>query len=280
LLFNGTFHLIDLDTGSLSCTGVAGCAADGTEINVQTGLAALASSSDGTKILLATSTGGGTPLPAEMLDLTTNTLAVGDPIDASDAAMSADGTVFAANFSLLDAAANLRGFTAIEPYADAGASSVHNVFGEKLNASGSLLFYPQDSGVDIFDVHTGRLLWHIVLPVSIAANSGALALDETGTKMFLTTTTGIAIAQLNSAPLSIGHVSPVTGPPGTAITLRGSGFQNGATVMFGAAPAATTFIDASNLSAAVPTLAPGVIRITVKNPDGSQYSIDGAYTVN
>ena len=279
-LFNGKFHLINLDTGSLDCTGVAGCGANGTDINFQTGLAALASSSDGTKILLATSTGGGTPLPAGVLDLTANTLTPGAPIDASDAAMSADGTVFAANFALLDAAANLRGFTAVEPYADAGAVSFHNVFGEKLNASGSLFFYPQDSGVDIFDVHTGRLVRHIVLPVSIPADNGALALDETGTRMFLTTTTGIAIAQLDPVPLSIGHINPVAGPSGTTIIIRGSGFQNGATVTCGAALAATTFIDASTLSAVVPTLAHGVVRISVKNPDGGQYALDAAYTVN
>ncbi|HEY7406304.1 MAG TPA: IPT/TIG domain-containing protein [Candidatus Angelobacter sp.] len=277
--FNGVFHLINLDTGSLDCTGVAGCSANGTDINFQNGLAGLASSSDGTKILLATSAGGGTPLPVGLLDLNANTLTAGAAIDVRDAAMSTDGTVFAANFALLDAAVNLRGFTAAEPYADAGALSFHNVFGEKLNASGSLLFYPQDSGVTIFDVHTGRLARHIVLPVSIPLDSGGLALDETGTKIFLITTTGIAIAQLDSAPLSIGNINPVAGPSGTTIVIRGSGFQNGATITFGATQVIATFVDSSTLNATAPTLPPGVVQITVKNPDGSKYSLDGAYTV-
>jgi DNA-binding beta-propeller fold protein YncE len=279
-LFGGLFHLLNLDTGSLDCTGVAGCSANGTDINFQTGLAALASSSDSTKILLATSTGGGTALPVGVLDLTANTLTAGSASDASDAAVSADGESLAANFALLDSAANLRGFTAIESYADAGSQSQHNVVGEKLNPSGSLLFYPQNSSVGIFDTHTGRLVRHIALPVTIPANSGALALDETGTKMFLTTTTGIAIAQLDSLPLSIGHVNPVVGASGATVVIRGSGFQNGATVAFGATQAATTFIDAGTLNAVVPTLAPGVFRITIKNPDGSQYGADAAYTVN
>jgi hypothetical protein len=214
-----------------------------------------------------------------LLDLNANTLTAGAAIDVRDAAMSTDGTVFAANFALLDAAVNLRGFTAAEPYADAGALSFHNVFGEKLNASGSLLFYPQDSGVTIFDVHTGRLARHIVLPVSIPLDSGGLALDETGTKIFLITTTGIAIAQLDSAPLSIGNINPVAGPSGTTIVIRGSGFQNGATITFGATQVIATFVDSSTLNATAPTLPPGVVQITVKNPDGSKYSLDGAYTV-
>jgi hypothetical protein len=167
---------------------------------------------------------------------------------------------------------------AFERYADAGSQSFHNVFGEKMNASGSLLYYPQDSGVDIFDVHTGRLMRKVVPPAVIPLNSGALALDETGTKMFLTTTTGIAIAQLDALPLSIGHVTPAVGPAGTPVVIRGSGFQNGATVTFGATQAVTTFVDASTLNAVTPTLAPGVVRITVKNPDGSNYFLDAAYT--
>lgn len=279
ILFQGHFRLLDLDTGSLDCTGVAGCNLNGTDINFQNGLAALASSSDGTKILLATTTGGGTPLPAGVLDLTANTLTAGFTSDSHDAAISADGTIFAANFALLDSAAKLRGFTAIEPYADTGALSSHNVFGEKLNPAGSLLFYPQDSGVAIFDTHTGRLVRHIVLPVSIPQNSGAMALDESGTKMFLTTTTGIAIAQLDPAPLSIGTVNPAAGPSGTVIVLRGSGFQSGATVSFGTTQGSTTFVDSSTVQATVPTLPAGPVRISINNPDGSRYFVDDAFTL-
>jgi len=34
------------------------------------------------------------------------------------------------------------------------------------------------------------------------------------------------------------------------------------------------------LKATVPTLQPGPIRVAVKNPDGYQYALDDAYTVN
>jgi hypothetical protein len=185
----------------------------------------------------------------------------------------------ATNFAILNPSANFNGLMAFEPYADVGVQSRHNVFGEKLNASGSLLFFPQDSGVAIFDTHTGRLVRRIALPVSIPLTSGSMALDETGTRIFLITDSGIAIAQLDALPLSIGHIDPAAGPSGTAIVVRGSGFQNGATVSFGVTEVAATFVDSNTLHAVVPTLAPGAIRISVKNPDGSQYSVDDAYAV-
>jgi len=281
-LFGGLFHLIDLDTGSLSCTGVAGCASNGTDINFSTGIAALASTPDGTQIFLASSSGGGaaSDVPVGLLNLTANTLVQGFTGDFSDAAIDADGTVFAANIELCNPQLNLTSITAIDPYIDAGGLSPNNVVGEKLNPAGSLLFVPQVSGVDIFDVHTGRLVQHVALPNPLPLNSNALALDETGTKMFLTSTTGVMIAELAQAPLSIGTVSPSAGSSGTTVNLRGSGFVSGAVVSFGTNQASTAFIDSNTLSATVPSMPSGPTRITVTNPNGQTYALDDAFTVN
>ena len=281
-LFRGLFHLIDLDSGLLGCTGVAGCSSNGTDINFGTGLASMASTSDGTKIFLASQTGGGlaSDIPVGMLDLVANTLNSGFAGNFGDSAVNADGTVFAANFAISDVALRRVGVMAFEPYADSGSQSFHNVFGEKLNPSGSLLFYPQDSGVTIFDVHTGRLVRHVVLPDPIPLNTNSMVLDETGTKMFLTSDTGITIAQLYQAPLSLAALSSAAGGPGSTVTLRGSGFQAGTTVTFGANLASATFVDSNTLQATVPTLPSGSVRITLKNPDGHQYYFDDAFFVN
>lgn len=280
LLFNGIFHLINLDSGSLDCTGVAGCSSNGTDIQVGVGIAALASTSDGSKIFIASNSGGGSDLAVGLLDLSANTLTLGFSGGFNDAAICEDGTVFAANFAVANAAVNLLGIMAFEPYADSGSQSLHNVFGEKLNPSGSLLFYPQDSGVTIFDTHTGRLVRHLLLPDPIPADSNGMALDETGTKMFLISKTGITIAQLFQFPLSLATINPATGPQGTTVVLRGSGFQNGAAVVFGTTQVSATFVDSNTLQATVPILVPGSVRVSVKNPDGHQYVRDDAYTVN
>ena len=280
LLQIGVFHMLNLNSGSLSCVGVVGCASNGIDITFDNSLAAMASIPNGTEIFLATEAGGGSDTPAGLLNLTTNTLTSGFTGQFSDAAACADGTVFAANFETSNAQVNPLSIMAYEPYADSGGQSLHNVIGEKLSPSGSLLFYPQDSGVDIFDVHTGRLAQHVVLPDSIPLDSGALALDETGTKMFLISSTGVTVAQLYQAPLSLATITPSSGAPGSTVTLRGSGFQNGATVTFGTSQATATFVDLNTLTVVVPSLQSGPVRVTVTDPNGSQYSLDDAFTVN
>jgi hypothetical protein len=279
-LFGGLFHLVNLDTGGLTCTGVVACASNGTDINFGLGIASMASTLDGSKVFLASSSGGGSDVTVGLLDFSANKLTSGFAGNFNDSAINTDGTIFAANFETSDSQLNPVSIMAFEPYTDSGKQSFKNVFGEKLSPGGSLLFVPQTSGIDLFDVHTGRLVHHVVLPDAIPLNSGALALDETGTKMFMTSTTGVMIAQLNQSPLSIATVSPSTGTSGTAVKLRGSGFVSGAVVTFGTVQSASTFVDSNTLQAMVPSISLGPVRITVVNPDGHEYAFDDAFTVN
>jgi hypothetical protein len=276
-LNGGVFHLVNLDTGSLSCTGVAGCQSNGTDMGFGNccGLAATASTRDGSKVFLASGVGG----PVGILNLTANTVTFGFSGTFSDAAANSDANAFAASFGIANAQLSQASIMAYERYADAGSESLHNVIGEKLNPSGSLLFVPQDTGVDIFDVHTGRLVQHVAISDGIALATNAMALDETGTKIFLITNSGITIAQLFQAPLSLASANPASGSQGTHVTLRGSGFLNGATVLFGASAAATTYVDSETLTVTVPALSPGSVRITVTNPSSQTYSFDDAFTV-
>ena len=127
---------------------------------------------------------------------------------------------------------------------------------------------------------TARLVRHVVLPDPLPLDTNGMALDEKGTKMFLISNTGVTVAQLYQVPVSLATLSPATGASGTTVTLRGCGFQSGATVFFGTVQVSATFVDSNTLKATVPTLQPGPIRVAVKNPDGYQYALDDAYTVN
>ncbi len=272
----GVFHLVNLDTGSLSCTGVAGCQANGTDMEFGNccGVAATASTPDGSEVFLAS--GGGS---VGMLNLTANTVTFGFSGSFSDAAANSDANAFGVTYGISNAQLSQTTIMAYERYADAGNGSLHNVIGEKLNPSGSLLFVPQDTGVDLFDVHTGRLVQHVAISDGIPLATNAMALDETGTKMFLITNSGITIAQLFQAPLSLASANPAAGSPGTQVTLRGSGFQNGTAVLFGTSQAASTYVDIETLTVTVPALSEGPVRITVTNPSGQTYSFDNAFTV-
>jgi len=278
-LAGGTFHILNVDTGSLSCVGVAGCTSDGTDLAFDSGLAAMASTPDGTKIFLGDSSmieGE----PVGLLDFTANTLTTGFTGTFLDAATDMDANTFAAAFAMSNVQLLRTGIMNDLSILNAGAQSVHYVIGEKLNPSGSLLFAPQDSGVDIFDVHRGRLTMHVAMPESIPLDSNAMALDETGTKMFLISNSGITIAQLFKAPLSLANVNPAMGAPGTQVTIRGSGFLNGATVTLGTTQETATFVDSNTLQVTVPQIANGTVRVTVTNPGDQQYSFDDAFTVN
>jgi YVTN family beta-propeller protein len=288
LLAKGHLRLLDLDTGSFSCTGVTQCNANGIDINFADGLAAMTSSRDGSKVLLAElGTIGGSELG--FWDVDANTMLTKGRIGGSgQISVNADGNTFVFDGAVFDSQLRLLRIPQDVTYLDTLGNSFNNDFGTEVNPSGSLLFYPQVSGgfpviaggVDIFDLHRQHLALRINLPEPLAVVLDPMALDETGTKMFLISASGITIAQLAQVPLSIGTLSPVAGPAGTLVTVRGSGFQTGATVTFGSSQVSSTFVDINTLQASLPVLPAGPVRVTITNPDGTKYFLDAAFTVN
>lgn len=66
---------------------------------------------------------------------------------------------------------------------------------------------------------------------------------------------------------------------GTAVTLTGTGFQNGATVSFGGTAAASvTFNSSTQLSAVTPAHAAGLVNVQVTNPDTGTVTATNAFT--
>ena len=76
---------------------------------------------------------------------------------------------------------------------------------------------------------------------------------------------------------SIDHVTgPVAGSQ--CNTIRGTGFQSGATVMFGSNSATISSVQGTSISVATPAGAAGAVTVTVTNPDTSSYTAPSAYT--
>jgi hypothetical protein len=82
------------------------------------------------------------------------------------------------------------------------------------------------------------------------------------------------------APVLTG-IMPVTGPSfgGTHVTVSGSCFVSGATLLFGGAPAAGVSLpDASTILATTPVHVPGAVDVVVTNPGGQIATLIGGFT--
>ncbi len=83
--------------------------------------------------------------------------------------------------------------------------------------------------------------------------------------------------------IAIESVSPKAGPIdcNTQVTIKGKGFKNGASVVFGGVPATPVTVDPNGLFISVtpPAHAEGEVDLVVKNPDGASSDIaKAAYT--
>jgi YVTN family beta-propeller protein len=294
--YTGLAHLVDLNSGSLSCRGIAGCGADGTSISIDPLL--ISSSPDGTKVAFGSNLGFGFGVLDLSANVSTSTQREGgesQPAILDDGTLNIAVTTLAPSGQLAFLGTFDQSLREISYISDAdylqtaGVAAFNNLSGPRFNSSGSLLYQPQQKtsgtasptlGVDIFDVHTGRLAMRVALPDPLVGTpSGPLNLDQTGANLFLISSTGITIAQLSEVPLSIAKAVPSLGSPGTQVTIQGSGFTNGATVTFGTAASTVNFVNQNTLQATIPSLPSGSVRVTVTNPDGQDYSFDNLFTV-
>jgi len=281
-LSNQKVRLLNLDTGSLSCVGVTDC--DSTGMNINPGFVATpaylfpqaTSTPDGTKAYIS---GGNSQLAILNMANNTLTMKLGASVDEAGIVINHDGTVVATDLATYDGQLDYLNEMGNDIFYLNTALDGTFSEGESFNPSGSLLFVGGQYYIDVFDVHTSRVVMQIAEP-SYTNYGRAMALDETGTKIFSVDQNGLVISQLAEAPLSIATVSPGDGPGGTTVTIRGSGFENGTVVKFGSTQVSASFVDTMTLTADVPSLPSGPVQVTVINPNGTQYSYDAAFTVN
>ncbi|MGB0065007.1 MAG: IPT/TIG domain-containing protein, partial [Terracidiphilus sp.] len=173
-----------------------------------------------------------------------------------------------------------------------------NTPGLTLHPSGALLYQPGistlsgdygnvvSSTVEMDDLHLWQPAGSVVFPEPFITSNDSITnhlftTDSTGQYLFGVTQSGITMMVLGSAPLSIGNIQPASVQPqgGQTVTLRGSGFQSGATVSIGGTEATTTFVDANTLTLVTPALALGEQDVTVTLPSGVTYTAPSLLTV-
>jgi IPT/TIG domain/Putative Ig domain len=81
-------------------------------------------------------------------------------------------------------------------------------------------------------------------------------------------------------PPSISSISPTSGPAGTRITITGTNFETGATVLFGSTNASSvSFVSSTQLQVSVPSIPTGSYNLTVTDPDPASATLNNAFTV-
>src|SRR5277367_6135850 len=276
------------------------------EITSLTGAPLVQSSGSGDRVFVAFATAPGGPL-ALWNASTPNQFSTFTANDAAwDLGAASDGTMFAlqANGTTEIRTADLS-LAAIPATPELTQLPGRNqVPGVTLHPSGALIYQPfltgpagnagVKGGIDILDAHNGALRLRILLPQQLMTDvdglhGGFLTTDENGQRLFAITSTdgtaqnaGITIVTLANVPLGIGTLTPASGAAagGTAVTIRGSGFQTGTTVSIGGKSATVTFKDTNTLTIVSPAVTTGPQRVTITNPDGESTSLDAAYTAN
>jgi hypothetical protein len=276
------------------------------EISSLTGAPLVQSNGNGNQVFVAFANAPGGPLalwnasaPNQFSTFTANDAALdlGAAADGTMVALQANGTteIRGTDLSLLSVPANP------ELLQIPGRVQVPGV---TLHPSGALIYQPflnglagsagVKGGVDVLDAHSGILRLRIVLPQQFMTDVDGLhgtflAIDENGQRLFAITSkdgtaqnAGLTIAKLANVPLGIGTLTPANGRAtgGTQITIRGSGFQNGATVTIGGKIATVTLKDMNTLTLVTPALPPGAQRLAITNPDGETVVLDAAFVAD
>jgi hypothetical protein len=185
------------------------------------------------------------------------------------------------------------------------SASRNLVFGEIVNSTGSLIYLPTTKGVELYDINRGDMRLSIGISGGVAPYTiGGLAIDSTGSTLYVAEASGLGIVNLGLPPLSIGAVTSGSmrrpteraGEPfidgfGENVTLSGSGFQPGAVVTIGGQAVHASVLSSTSVTCVVPlnlapttptssTVSPAAkpsLPVTITNPNGDSYTLPGAY---
>ena len=154
------------------------------------------------------------------IDTSTNTVNRATAVASNDGgeidgAISGDGSTLSFDGYLTDATPNPENVPA---YIDWETWLPTAVYGQKLNQNGSILYQPLTDGVDLIERNTGRLLYRVQVPVTVAAVYDSMFLGQsTGTLGFLTAS-GVTFVDLSSLPIPSAASTPFSaGVPANAM---------------------------------------------------------------
>jgi len=117
---------------------------------------------------------------------------------SSDLAVSGDGNTVDAAGSFADPSLNVESTPA---YVDRETWFATFIVGQKLNHDGSIMFQPLTDGIDVIARNTGRLLYRVQLPLTVADVYDLIVVDSSSNSVGIITATGVSFADLSSLPV-------------------------------------------------------------------------------
>jgi hypothetical protein len=261
----GAFYEADLATGSTTDGGLVGCPASNL---------LFAPTSDGTQIYITSAVDGCFSLWSAASDSIVQQRSVVDSVGQLSTTSSGDR--FVTTSSIYSPTLVLTNTNAPNDLLVALRSLVP---GEKIHSTGSLTYVPTTKGIEIYDVHHGLMVLSLGIPGGAASTIDGLAIDSTGTLMYVAEATGLGVLRLSSAPLSIGTLSPAQGSStgGVAVTVLGTGFSNGDTLLLDGHPAVAQVVESTKITFVTPATSAAKVALSVSKPGGETYELDAAF---
>jgi hypothetical protein len=171
---------------------------------------------------------------------------------------------------------NLEGISQamLPDYEQYGFGLTGQLIGGVVDNTGALMYLPFRDRIELFDTHTGEHRESISLPISTdGLLDGSLAIDNTGTQVFMPFANSMILVQIDALPLAIGSVSE----SGGSWTIAGTGFSSATTVSADGKPLSVRLTDSVHLEVfSAPDLST-VHFVTLTNSDGHSYTYDVAY---
>lgn len=142
--------------------------------------------------------------------------------------------------------------------------------------SGALVFVGGAAASEVVVVSSTQIT--AVAPARSQGNAAVLVVNSDNGAVSLV---GAFFYEAATAPLALGSLSPASGPSrgGTSMTIAGTGFRGLPTVLFNGTPATNVTLTGSSLvTLRTPPGVPGVVTITLTNPDGVTISAARAFS--
>lgn len=143
------------------------------------------------------------------IDTATDTInqvsALSQGFQTADSAISSDGSTISINGYLTDSSLNVENVTA---YVDWETWLPTAAYGQKLSQDGSILYQPLTNGVDLIERNTGRLLYRVQVPGTVANVFDSIFLGASSGTLGYITSSGVTFVDLSSLTIPAAASTP------------------------------------------------------------------------